>query len=36
MITSLVCLQQGNAKNFKKLMKLVNIDEENLHIFRTT
>ena len=33
---SLVYLQQGNVKKSKKLMKLANIDEENLHIFQTT
>ena len=31
MLTS-VSLQQGNIKKFKKLMKIVNIEEENLHI----
>ena len=36
MLTSLVCLQQGNVEKSKKLMKIVNIDEENLQIFRTT
>ena len=25
-----------NALNSKKLMKIVNIDEENIHIYRTT
>ena len=31
-----MCLQQGNAKKKKKkkLVKLVNIEEENIHIFR--
>ena len=33
-LTSLVYLQQGNDKKLKKLMKVVDIDEENLHIFR--
>ena len=33
--TSLVYLQQGNVKKLKKSMKIVNIDEENLHIFGT-
>ena len=36
MLTSLVCLQQGNVKKSKKLMKIVNIDKENLQIFRKT
>ena len=36
MLTSLVYLQQGNVKKSKKLIKLANIDEENLHIFQTT
>ena len=31
----LVCLQQVNVKKSRKLMKTVNVDEENLHIFRT-
>ena len=36
--TSLVYLQQGSVKKSKlmKLMKLVNVDEVNLHIFQTT
>ena len=25
--------QQGNVKKSKKLMKIVNVEEENLHIF---
>ena len=33
---SFVCLQQRNVKKPKKLMKIVNIDEENFHIFRMT
>ena len=33
---SLVYLQQGNGKKFKKWMKSANIDEENLPIFRVT
>ena len=33
---SLVYLQQGNVKKSKKLMKIVNIDEENLHIFKSS
>ena len=33
---SFVCLQQRNVKKPKKFMKIVNIDEENFHIFRTT
>ena len=36
MLTSLVYLQQGNIKKSKKLMTIVNTDEENFHIFRTT
>ena len=32
---SLAYLQQGNVKKSPKLMKIVNTDEENLHIFRT-
>ena len=27
-------MQQGNVKKYKNLMKIVIIDEENLHIFR--
>ena len=30
---SLVFLKQGNVTKFEKLMKIVNIDEENYHIF---
>ena len=33
MLTSLVCLQQGNVKNSNKLMNLVNIDEVFKYIF---
>ena len=33
MLTSLVSLQQGNVNKSKKLMKIVDIEEENLHIF---
>ena len=29
-------MQQGNVKKNKKLIKMVNIDEENLHILKTT
>ena len=36
MLTSLVSLQQGNVKKSKKLMKIANFDEENLHIFWTS
>ena len=32
---SLVYLQQGNVKKSRNSMKIVNIDEENLHIFQT-
>ena len=32
---SLVSLQQGNVKKSEKAMKIVNIEEENLHISRT-
>ena len=35
MLTSLVYLQERNVKKSKKLMKITNIDEENLHTFRT-
>ena len=35
MLTSLVYLQKGNFKKSKKLIKLVNTDEESLHIFQT-
>ena len=35
-VTSLVSLLQGNVKKSGKLMKVVNIDGENLYIFRTT
>ena len=36
MLTPLVYLQQGNVKQSKKLMKIINIQEENIHIFQTT
>ena len=36
MLMSLVCLQQRNVKNSRKLMKIVNIDEEHLHTFQMT
>ena len=36
MPTPLVYLQQGNVKKSKNERKIVNIDEENLHVFRTT
>ena len=36
MLTSLDSLQQGNAKKSEKLSKIVNIEEENLHIFWTS
>ena len=36
MLRLLVYLQQLNVKNPPKLMKLVNIDEKNLYIFRMT
>ena len=35
-LTLLVSLQQGNVKQFKKLAKIVNIQEENLHILCTS
>ena len=35
-VTSLGSLLQGNVKKSGKLMKVVNIDGENLYIFRTT
>ena len=31
---TLVYLQQGNVKKSKKLMTIVNIDEENIHILK--
>ena len=34
MLTPLVCLQKGNVKKSKILMKLVNIGKKNLHIFQ--
>ena len=36
MLTSLVYLLQGNFTKSKKMMKMVNTEEENLHIFQTT
>ena len=36
MLTSWVSLQQENARRSEKAMKIVNIEEENFHIFRTT
>ena len=36
MLASVTFLQQGNVKISKKLMKIVNIAEENLHIFGTS
>ena len=36
MLTLLVYLQQGNVKNSKILMKIVNIDKGRLDIFQTT
>ena len=33
---SLVSLQQGNVKKYKKSLKIVNIEGENLHIFGAT
>ena len=36
MLTTLVSLKKGNVKNSEKLMKIVNIEGENLHISRTT
>ena len=36
MLTSLVYLQRGNVKKFEKFLKMVNIDKQNLHVFRTT
>ena len=33
MLKSIVSLQQENSKKPEKLMKIVNIEEENLHIF---
>ena len=36
MLKSIVSLQQENSKKPEKLMKIVNIEEENLHIFWTS
>ena len=36
MLTLLVYWQQGNVKNPKQMMKIVDIDKENLSIFKTT
>ena len=36
MLLSLACLQQRNVKNSRKLMKIVNIDEEHLYTFQMT
>ena len=36
MLASVTFLQQGNVKISKNLMKIVNIAEENLHIFWTS
>ena len=36
MLMSLASLWEGNVKKSKKLMKIVNIDRENYHIFWTT
>ena len=33
MLTSVASLQHGNVKKSKKMMKMVNNEEENLHIF---
>ena len=33
---SLLYVQQGIVKKSKKLMNMVNMNEENLHIFQTT
>ena len=35
MLTLLVFLQQGNIKKSEKIMKVVNTDRENVHIFWT-
>ena len=35
MLTLLVFLQQGNIKKSEKIMKIVNTDTENVHIFWT-
>ena len=35
MLTSLVSLEERNVKKSVELMKIVNIEEENLLIFRT-
>ena len=36
MLMPLACLQQRNVKNSRKLMEIVNIDEEHLHTFQMT
>ena len=36
MLKSLVYLQQRCLKKLKILTKIVNVDEENLHIYQTT
>ena len=36
MLTSLVFLWQGNVKTFEKLIKIVNIKENDLHILWAT
>ena len=35
MLTSLVYLRQENNKKSKQVMKIVNIDEKDLHMFRS-
>ena len=36
MLMPSACLQQRNVKNSRKLMEIVNIDEEHLHTFQMT
>ena len=36
MLTPLVFWQQGNVKKSEKMVKMVNIEQENLHIFWTS
>ena len=36
LISSVICWRQGNVKKSEKLMKIINIDGGNLHMFWTT
>ena len=33
MLTSLIPLQQGDVKKSEKLIKIIDIERENLHVF---